>query len=184
MTKCDDLPEMLLRPVGIVRNETKRPSLVAESRDLKRRTKIEKAKEERNVISEIIIDSKFSGILSGIEDFSHILVLYWAHRIPPEGRSLIMGHPMGRKDFPLVGIFATCSPTRPNPICVTTVRLLERRGNVLKVKGLDAVDGSPIIDIKPYNPSYYPAGDVKIPDWMERIYRDIAEESFPHTSSE
>lgn len=173
--RSEGLPEMLLRPVGIVRNEIKEPSLVAESHDLKWQAKKEEAKEKRNVISELIIDGKFAGILDGIEDFSHILVLYWAHRVPPEGRSLIKGHPMGRKDLPLVGIFATCSPARPNPICITMVQLLERRGNVLKVKGLDAVDGSPIIDIKPYNPSYYPAYDVKIADWMTQIHRELDE---------
>jgi tRNA (Thr-GGU) A37 N-methylase len=82
---------------------------------------------------------------------------------------------MGRNDLPLVGIFATCSPARPNPVCAMVVRLLERKGNVLKVQGLDAIDGSPLIDIKPYNPSYYAAEDVKVADWMTQIYREIAQ---------
>jgi tRNA (Thr-GGU) A37 N-methylase len=56
------------------------------------------------------------------------------------------------------------------------VRLLERKGNVLKVQGLDAIDGSPLIDIKPYNPSYYAAEDVKVADWMAQIHREIAQE--------
>ena len=115
-----------------------------------------------------------AGIIDGIEDFSHLLVLYWAHHVLPEGRSITKAHPMGRKDLPLVGVFATCSPARPNPVCATVVRLLERKGNVLKVQGLDAVDGSPIVDIKPYNPSYYVPEDVKVADWMERIHREIA----------
>jgi len=64
------------------------------------------------------------------------------------------------------------------------VRLLERKANVLKVEGLDAIDGSPIIDIKPYNPSYYAVSDVKVADWMEQIHREFAEGSFPPTLGE
>ena len=110
------MPEMLLRPVGVVRSDVEHPSLVAESGDLQWRP--DKARREwRSRISEIVIDSSLTGVLDGIEDFSHLLVVYWAHRVPPEGSSLIKAHPMGRKDLPLVGIFATCSPARPNSIC-------------------------------------------------------------------
>ena len=166
---------MILRPVGIVKNEIKEPSLVAESGDLERWGVSKDAKKARDMISEILIYDDFTGILDGIEDFSHIVVLYWAHRVPPERRSLVKVHPMGRKDLPKKGIFATCSPARPNLICLTTVPLLERRGNLLKVKGLDAVDGSPLIDIKPYNPHYHTVGEVKIADWMLRGKQEFAE---------
>lgn len=177
-------PEMKLRPVGMVRSNLNEPSLVAESGDLEWRARVARARERQNAISELVIDSDLAGILDGIEDFSHILVLYWAHRVSPEGQSLVKAHPMGRKDLPLVGIFATCSPARPNTICATVVRLLERKENVLKVEGLDAIDGSPIVDIKPYNPSYYAVGDAKIADWMEQIHREFTEDSFPDTASE
>ncbi len=180
-TKGQDFPQMELRPLGVVRNRIKEPSLVAEAGDLEWRGKIAKARQERNAISELVIDNDLAAILDGIEDFSHLLVLYWAHRIPPEGRSLIKAHPIGRKDFPLVGIFATRSPARPNPICMTIVSLLERKGNVLKVKGLDAVDGSPILDIKPYNPNYDAADEVRLADWMTQIHRELAEGSFSPT---
>ena len=170
---------MQLRPVGVVRSPLKEPSLVASSGDVERRSGVARATESRRVISELVIDSDLTGILDGIEDFSHLLVLYWAHRVPPEGRSLIKAHPMGRKDLPLVGIFATCSPARPNTICATVVRLVKRQGNTLTVAGLDALDGSPIVDIKPYNPSYHAIGEVKIADWMERIHREIAEDLTP-----
>lgn len=165
--------KMLLRPVGVVRNKIKGLSLAASSQDLEWKAKLEKAKKEKGVTSELVIDPELVGILDGIEDFSHLLVLYWAHRIPPEARSLTKVHPMGRKEFPQKGIFATCSPARPNPICATTVRLLERKANVLKVEGLDAVDGTPLIDIKPYVPSYYAADEVKIADWMIQIEREF-----------
>jgi tRNA (adenine37-N6)-methyltransferase len=167
-----DLPEMRLRSVGVVKNEIKQPSLVAESGDLEWQPE-EGRREWRTQVSELVIDSDLTGILDGIEGFSHLLVLYWAHRVPPEGRSLIKAHPMGRKELPLVGIFATCSPARPNTILAAAVRFLGRKGNVLKVKGLDALDGSPIVDIKPYHSSYYARDDVKEADWMHRIEREF-----------
>ncbi|MDY6907496.1 MAG: tRNA (N6-threonylcarbamoyladenosine(37)-N6)-methyltransferase TrmO [Chloroflexota bacterium] len=168
---------MVLRPVGIVRNTLKEPSLVAEAGDLEWRPEVARGREAQDALSELVIDRDLEGILDGIEDFSHIMVLYWAHRSPPEGRALIKGHPMGRRDLPLTGIFATCSPARPNPICLIAVRLLERKGNVLRVEGLDAIDGSPLIDIKPYVPSYYAVADAKRADWMMQIEREFAEGS-------
>ena len=175
--KGEGTPQMRLRPVGVVRNRIEKPSLVADSGDLEWRAKVAQGREEQDAISELVIDSDLEGILDGIEDFSHIMVLYWAHHVTPEGRSLLKGHPMGRRDFPLTGIFATCSPARPNPICLTAVRLLERKGNVLRVEGLDAIDGSPLIDIKPYVPNYYVVADPKRADWMMRIEREFAPDS-------
>ena len=166
--------KMKLATVGIVRSPLKEPSLVAESGDLEWRAEVVKVGRSRDVTSEIVISDVFTGILEGLEEFSHILVLYWAHRVTPEGRKLVKAHPMGRKDLPLVGVFSTCSPARPNPILATVVRLLERKGNTLTVEGLDAIDGSPIVDIKPYNPGYYASHDIKIAGWMERIFKDIA----------
>lgn len=176
-SKGEPAHDMRLRPVGVVRSPLKEPSLVANSGDLEWRSRVTGARESRRVISELVIDSNLAGILDGIEDFSHLLVLYWAHRVPPEGRSLLKAHPMGRKDLPLVGIFATCSPARPNTICATVVRLIKCQENTLIVEGLDALDGSPIVDIKPYNPYYYATGDVKVAGWMERIHREFTEDS-------
>jgi tRNA (Thr-GGU) A37 N-methylase len=82
---------------------------------------------------------------------------------------------MGRKDLPLVGVFSTCSPARPNPVLVIAVRLLERDGYTLRVQGLDAVDGSPVVDIKPYLPSYYAIEDAKLSDWMNHILEGMRE---------
>jgi len=182
-SKDEPAHDMRLRPVGVVRSPLKEPSLVAESGDLEWRPRKAGIGDSREVISELVIDSSLAGILDGIEDFSHLLVLYWAHRVPPEGRSLLKAHPMGRKDLPLVGIFSTCSPARPNTICATVVRLMKRQENTLTVEGLDALDGSPIIDIKPYNPYYYATGDVKIAEWMERIHREFAEDSIACSDS-
>ena len=138
------------------------------------RERVQQAKRDRVSISKLVIDESLDGILDGIQDYSHLLVLYWAHRISDEKRKTVKGRPMGRKDFPMVGVFATRSPVRPNPILATVVRLLEREGNVLKVMGLEAIDGSPILDIKPYF-DMNSAGEMRMPDWMSNIQQALNE---------
>ena len=166
------MSEIVLKPVGVVRSSIKEPSLKAHSGDLNW-AKEERASDQMANVSEIIIDSEYAGILDGIEEFSHLLVLYWAHKVGKEGRMLTKVHPMGRRDLPLVGVFSTCSPARPNPVLAIAVRLLERNDCTLRVEGLDAIDGSPIIDIKPYLPSYYSVPDAKLSDWMNRLVEEM-----------
>lgn len=185
-TRRDNRQEggLMVRPVGVVKSPLAEPTLSGVSDEVSWSVRVERAAAERGVVSEILIDEAFTGILDGIEEFSHILVLYWAHQVSEEGRSLVKVHPMGRKDLPLVGIFATCSPARPNPLCTIVVELLERKGNLLTVQGLDAIDGSPVIDIKPFNPSYYPIGAVQIPPWMEQLHRELAAGSISDSPGE
>lgn len=168
------MKEMVLNPVGIVRNKTKEPSLKAHLGDLNWESSESPSHPHEN-ISEILINPKYKDLLDGVEDFSHLLVLYWAHRLDAEGRSLTKVHPIGRKDMPLMGIFATCSPARPNPVLVIAVKLLKRDGTVLRVSGLDAVDGSPVIDIKPYLPQYYSVEDAGLSPWMNQLIAEMAE---------
>jgi tRNA-Thr(GGU) m(6)t(6)A37 methyltransferase TsaA len=165
--------EIMITPIGVVRSGIKEPSLVARSGDLNLDDEKAVLSHRKVTVSEILIDSDYTGILDGIEDFSHLLVLYWAHRVDREGRLLTRVHPMGRKDMPLVGVFSTCSPARPNPVLVSAVMLLARNGSTLHVEGLDAIDGSPVVDIKPYMPSYYAVNDAKLSDWMERLLQEI-----------
>lgn len=82
---------------------------------------------------------------------------------------------MGRKEFPLTGIFATRSPARPNPVLVSVVRVLDRKGGVLKVAGLEAVDGSPVLDIKPHMAAYDTREKPKVAPWMEKIQQELGE---------
>jgi tRNA-Thr(GGU) m(6)t(6)A37 methyltransferase TsaA len=164
-----------LKPVGIIRNQSKDPSCGGILSKLNWRDRATRMKEQRESVSELTIDASLDGILDGIEDFSHIMVLYWAHLTPAERRSVTKVHPIGNKDFPLVGVFATHSPVRPNSILATVVRLIERRGNVLKVTGLDALDGSPILDIKPYQ-SYQEPKDIRVPDWMKKIHDEFTDD--------
>ncbi len=147
----EEPPGISLKPIGVVRNDITEPS----------------RRHSAEVTSEIVIDSGLTEALDGLEDFSHIIVLYWMRQItatqPPS-----KVHPMGREDLPPVGLFATRSPHRPNPIGKTTVRLLERRGNILSVQGLDAINGTLVIDIKPYIAGYNAPAEAKAPSWVTR----------------
>jgi tRNA (adenine37-N6)-methyltransferase len=169
---CKNRPEMRLHPVGVVRSGIKKPMLQAGKADIAGEERNDQDREFRRKVQdnvcELIIFSEWEELLEGIEGFSHILVLYWPHLIDPERRKLKRVHPMGRKDLPEQGIFATCSPARPNPVLVTAVPLLGRIGNILKVKGLEAIDGSPIIDIKPYVRHYHFTDTPTVPEWMEK----------------
>ncbi len=171
---------LTLYPVGVVRSPIKAPMLTATDAGLTLADRLDKIRtahrRQRQAVAELVIDPALDGVLDGVEGFSHILVLYWPHLVPPERRGLRRVHPMGRGDLPEQGIFATCSPARPNPVLVTAVRLLERRENVLRVRGLDAVDGSPIVDIKPYVHYALKIEGTAVPEWMERIHQDMAEE--------
>ncbi len=149
---ANELPTMTVKAVGIVRNKIK------EAPPLSRR-------DWGKIISEIVIDNSLTEALDGLEEFSHIVVLYWMHRVA-EGEVPLKVHPMGKKELPLVGLFATRTPNRPNRIGETIVRLLQRRGNILRVKGLDALDGTPVIDIKPYIPRHDSVADVRVPRWI------------------
>ena len=118
------------------------------------------------MISKLEVESEYAGGLKGLEDYSHVTVLYWLSLVD----SCTITHvPQGRKDVPEVGIFACRCPTRPNPIGISTAELLGIDGNVLTVKGLDALDGTPLIDIKPYTPQYDLRGEVKVPKWVNRL---------------
>jgi len=127
----------------------------------------------RTTVSKLVIEDQYEELLEGIEDFSHILVLFWPHLMDPERCKRTKIHPMGRKDLPLRGIFSTCSPARPNSVLVTAAELVGRENNVLLVKGLEAIDGTPIIDIKPYSRNYHLIRDPQSPEWMQRLHEDI-----------
>src|ERR1051325_10026484 len=120
-----------VQPIGVVRNEVKSHILTGWG----------------NVLSEIVLDEAYTDALDGIEGYSHVMVIFWMDR--PETYTL-RGHIQGRPDYPVIGRFAGRGPFRPNPIGVTSVVLLGRDKNILKVRGLDIIDGTPIIDLKPY----------------------------------
>ncbi|MEW6142715.1 MAG: tRNA (N6-threonylcarbamoyladenosine(37)-N6)-methyltransferase TrmO [Chloroflexota bacterium] len=144
-----------LRPVGIVRN----------------RIRTSGHRDWRRVESRIIIEPEFEPALDGIEGFSNIIVVFWMDRLEPRGREVLKVHPQGDKGLPMVGVFSARSPVRPNPLGLTTVRLVERKRNVLKVAGLDAMNGTPVIDIKPFIPGHDLPKDAKVPGWLKEAER-------------
>jgi tRNA (adenine37-N6)-methyltransferase len=170
-------PAMHLNPIGLVRSSIHPFPSIPNEADMNLRDKKEiiRSYHQRvqEHVSELVISSDWDELLDGIDGLSHILVLYWPHLIMPEKRNIRRVHPMGRLDVPPKGIFATCSPARPNPVLVSTVRLLKRNENILKVQGLEAEDGSPIIDVKPYVTLYYGAANPSLPDWMDQIQQDL-----------
>jgi tRNA-Thr(GGU) m(6)t(6)A37 methyltransferase TsaA len=149
-----DLPDMTLKPIGFVRNQVKQTP--------------KPGYDWQRVVSEIVVDSSLSEALDNLDEFSHIIVLYWMHQTT--GNQLATKvHPKGMRELPLVGLFASRSPYRPNPIGKATVRLLERQGNILKVTGLDAIDGTPVVDIKPYIPGYDSVTKARVPRWITNL---------------
>jgi len=166
---------MKLRRIGIIKNRTEKPAMVSGRDGLELQDDFDKAIEKLHKtsedISEIIINEDLTAILDGIDEFSHIIVLYWGHKVSEEGRSLTRVHPMGKKEFPFTGIAATCSPARPNPVLMTVVRLCGRKGNQLQVTGLDAINESPVIDIKPYVRELFPQEDVMEAEWMQKAVK-------------
>jgi len=144
--------DMSLTPIGVVKNSINEPG----------------TDDRQTAVCEIVVNEDMKEALSRIEEFSHIIVLYWMHKVSPSRCLVLRVHPRGRQDLPVVGVLATRSPARPNPIGVSTVKLLERRDNVLKVMGLDAVDGTPVLDIKPYIPGYDSPAKAKTPGWVTK----------------
>ena len=145
-----ELPGMTLKPIGIVRKGIKRTAAKCD---------------REKVVSDIIINTSLTEALDGLEESSHIVVLYWMHQAM-SGEVPLKIHPRGRQELPLLGLFATRTPNRPNPVGKAMVRLLQRRGNILRVEGLDAIDGTPVIDIKPYIPGYDSVTNAKVPPWI------------------
>lgn len=148
------MPSIKLEPIGFVHNG------------------IRKKKREgwESVVSEIALSPKYEEGLEGIEEYSHVLVLFWLSRVPPNARGRRLKiHPRSRRDLPRVGIFATRTQYRPNPIGLTQVRLLKRDKNILRVKGLDALNGTPVLDIKPISPRTEIPPKIRVPDWVHRL---------------
>ncbi len=108
-------------------------------------------------------------VLAGLDEFSHVEVVYLFDRVDPGEIELGARHPRGNPTWPKVGIFAQRAKMRPNRIGVTVCRLLGVDGLVLNVEGLDAIDGSPVLDIKPYMAEFGPRGTVRQPEWSHEL---------------
>ena len=126
---------------------------------------------DQNCDSDVVIYKEYEAGLEGIEDFSHLNIIFWMDRIRRSERKLLKARPRGHQDMPMLGIFATRSPHRPNPIGLTLVKLVERKGNILRVNGLDALNDTPILDLKPYD-KWDSEEHMKVPRWWMMLERE------------
>jgi tRNA-Thr(GGU) m(6)t(6)A37 methyltransferase TsaA len=109
----------------------------------------------------------------GLADFSHIMVVYCFHLVPDEKVVTSANHPRGNPEWPRVGIFAQRKKDRPNRLGISVCELLDVDGLKLKVKALDAIDGTPVLDIKPYVREFEPDPErVRQPRWMTELMRN------------
>jgi tRNA (adenine37-N6)-methyltransferase len=106
---------------------------------------------------------------TGLEAFSHVDVVYVFDRVDPSRVCTGARHPRGRADWPSVGILAQRAKDRPNRIGVTTCELVGVHGHVLELRGLDAVDGTPVLDVKPHLTGFDPRGPVREPAWATEL---------------
>lgn len=110
--------------------------------------------------------------LDGLEAFSHVEIVFVFDRVRPDRIVIGARRPRNNPAWPSVGIFAQRGKNRPNRIGCTIARLVERRERGIIVDGLDAIDGTPVLDIKPVFSEYLPEGPVRQPDWSHAIMRD------------
>jgi tRNA-Thr(GGU) m(6)t(6)A37 methyltransferase TsaA len=122
-----------------------------------------------HVRSEIHPDTAPARGLRGMEHFSHILVIFLMHQSTFDPDAHLVRRPQGRTDMPEVGISAQRAKHRPNPIGVTAVQLIGVEGNVLRVRDLDDINGTPILDVKPYVPLFDRVENPLLPEWIGRL---------------
>ncbi|HYB12769.1 MAG TPA: SAM-dependent methyltransferase [Myxococcota bacterium] len=149
------MDSVTLRPIGVVRSE--RVEAIDDQWD--------------RVAATIALDPNRFGpeALLGLDAFSHIEVVYYFHDAAAQKEERGARRPRGRADWPLVGIFAQRGKNRPNRLGVTTCRLLAVEGLEVRVEGLDAIEGSPVLDIKPYMTGFAPRGALREPAWAKEL---------------
>lgn len=121
-------------------------------------------------VSSIMLNEEYFGGLKGLEDFSHAIILYYLDQAKFEKEKHLQRRPQNCADMPLVGIFSQRAKDRPNQIGMTSVKIESVMENCLIVQGLDAIDGTKILDIKPYYPMY-DKKEAKVPSWVETLMK-------------
>jgi tRNA-Thr(GGU) m(6)t(6)A37 methyltransferase TsaA len=151
--------EIQFKPIGLIHTKASEAEV--------------KGSEDRE--GEIEIYPEFAKGLEGIDGYSHLFVIAYFDRLRPEQIGPLKVKPRGLvrrgfrlEDLPELGVFALDSPTRPNPIGLTLVRVIRREGNRIFVQGLDFFDGTPILDIKCYRPQYR-VDEYTLPEWFRKI---------------
>ncbi|HQF30492.1 MAG TPA: SAM-dependent methyltransferase [Hyphomicrobiales bacterium] len=110
--------------------------------------------------------------LAGLAAFSHLVVVYSFHKVGADEITSTARHPRGRKDWPKVGIFAQRGKGRPNRLGVSVCEIVAVEGLVVRVRWLDAIDGSPVVDLKPYMSGFAPRATIREPGWAQEIMAD------------
>ncbi|MCE5283812.1 MAG: tRNA (N6-threonylcarbamoyladenosine(37)-N6)-methyltransferase TrmO [Deltaproteobacteria bacterium] len=123
------------------------------------------------VVSRILLEPEFSGGLLGLKDFSHAIVVTYLHEARYERERHLQRRPRGLVEMPKVGIFSQRAKDRPNPIGITAVKIMGVGDSCLEVQGLDAVDGTPVLDIKPYVPQFDRVEKPVVPEWTDRLMK-------------
>lgn len=147
--------EIVLRPIGVIRSPIKE---VADDC-------------WGGVIATIELDAAQFALecTLGLDQYSHVEVVFLLNRIPPEKIETGARHPRGRTDWPKMGIFAQRSKDRPNRIGITVCKIESIAGLQIRVHELDAVDGTPVLDVKPYLNGFAPRGEVREPPWAAEL---------------
>ena len=126
---------------------------------------------KRQHISEIVQRTDLTDALNGLHEFSHIFVIYWIHEVPAQQQQILKVHPRGRRELPLIGVFATRTPLRPNPIGLTITELMGIERNIIRVRGLDAYNGTPVLDLKPVD-HWDTDLTLRVPNWWTQLEHD------------
>jgi tRNA-Thr(GGU) m(6)t(6)A37 methyltransferase TsaA len=154
------MSEIVFKPIGRIKARYSDSDIRGEGKDLE---------------GELEIFPEFEPALEGIDGYSHVFVLAYFDRLRSDQIGPLQVKPrrlvnrgFSLEELPSLGVFALDSPTRPNPIGLTLVRVLGREGRFLKVAGLDFFDGTPILDIKGYRPSYR-VDEFSVPDWYKKL---------------
>ena len=126
-----------------------------------------------DVVSVIELDSAVSEeALFQIESFSHAEIIFYFHLVIEDKIETGARHPRNNQSWPKVGIFAQRGKNRPNRLGVTTVKILKREGRQLFVQGLDAIDGTPVLDIKPVMKEFLPREEIRQPVWATELMKN------------
>ena len=144
------MSDIILNPIGYVHNQVDEKKDTAWGND----------------ISTIILDEDFHGGLTGLSDFSHAIILCHLNRAKFIPEKHLLRRPRNRTDIPLLGIFSQRTKDHPNQIGITSVEILSVSENSITVRGLDAINGTPVLDIKPYFP-VFDKRDAQTPDWVD-----------------
>ena len=129
-----------------------------------------------SIISEIeLTENIISEAFEGIEEFSHLEVIFYMDKVKDEKAIAQYRHPRNNTTLPKLGTYAQRNKSRPNKLGLTTVELIERKGSILVVKNLDAIDGTPVLDIKPVMVEFQPQGIIRQPEWTKEIMQNYWE---------